>query len=201
MGTHMSAYIEVDHGLQVMPFSDPIQVYSLTEGSFVLDKRYDVFDALAGGRRDVMPQDDDPSRSPLIARRGMPQPCSLSVGWNYFFVVCDKSHLPDRNFWPESRSVAPDVAAEWLREKGSHETTFVQWFNVGGPGELVWRVVSEPGLHNATWLYLDEFDQSLRHHGLDLTELPIEYRVIRTALSQLANEFGRERVRLVIWFS
>ncbi len=39
LGTCMSAYVEIDYGDLVPPFSDPITVYSLTEGSFVLGSR------------------------------------------------------------------------------------------------------------------------------------------------------------------
>lgn len=48
MGRHLSAYIEVDHGDCSPPFSDPDQIFSLTEGSFVFDKAYAIFDAIAG---------------------------------------------------------------------------------------------------------------------------------------------------------
>src|SRR5262249_33711861 len=66
VGTYMSAYVEVDHGEGSPPFSDPMQVHSLTEGSFAFNKDYEVFDALAGGRDAAMaPEDRDPSRSPL----------------------------------------------------------------------------------------------------------------------------------------
>src|SRR3954454_24363036 len=50
----MSAYIELDHGVRSPPFSDPVQVHSLTEGSFAFGKDYEVFAALAGGRGAAM---------------------------------------------------------------------------------------------------------------------------------------------------
>jgi hypothetical protein len=76
----------------------------------------------------------------------------------------------------------------------------MQWVNCEPEGR-VWRVVSAPGLYNASWLRIDEFDAALKHHGLNLTGLPIEYRIIRAALSQLVEERGLTRVRLVVWFS
>jgi hypothetical protein len=197
----MSAYVEVDYGERSPPFSDPIQVHSLTEGSFALRKDYEVFDALAGGREVVMaPEDRDPSKMPLFAPRGIPSPCSAAVGWDYFRLIADPPNLPDRHFWPEWRCISAKVAAEWLRDKGCHEAEFLQWFNCEPEGR-VWRVVSEPGLYNASWLRLDEFDAALKHHGLNLLGLPVEYRIIRVALSQLVEQHGQERVRLVIWFS
>jgi hypothetical protein len=77
----MSAYIETDQGERSPPFSDPVRVRSLTDGSFAFGKDYEVFDALAGGRCAAMaPEDQDPSRAPLFAPRGIPSPCSLVVG-------------------------------------------------------------------------------------------------------------------------
>jgi hypothetical protein len=65
----------------------------------------------------------------------------------------------------------------------------------------VWRVVSLPGLYNASWLRPTEFNAALEHHGLDPDGLPVEYRIIRAALAQLVEQHGPQRVRLVIWFS
>jgi hypothetical protein len=201
MGTYMSAYIEVDYGEQSPPFSDPEQVYSLTEGSFALDKDYEVFDALAGGRDAAMaPEDRDSSHAPLFAPRGMPSPCSLAVGWDYFRLVCDPPNRPNPHFWPDWRCVSSAVAAKWLRDRRCHEAEFLQWINCE-PGGRLWRVVSEPGLYNASWLRFGEFDAALEHHGLELAALPVEYRIIRAALSQLVEQHGPERVRLVVWFS
>jgi hypothetical protein len=201
MGTYMAAYIEVDYGDHSPPFTDPKQVFSLTEGSFAFDKDYEVFDALAGGRDAAMaPEDRDPRCTPLFAPRGMPSPCSSAVGWDYFFLVAEPSDPPDRHFWPEWRCISPSVAAEWLKNKGSHGAKFFQWFNCPSEGR-VWQVVSEPGLYNPSWLRLEEFDAALEHHRLKLPALPVQYRIIRAALSQLVEQHGRDRVRLVVWFS
>jgi hypothetical protein len=201
MGTYMSAYIEVDYGDRLPPFTDPQQVYSLTAGSFILGKGYDVFDALAGGRDAAMsPEDRDPNNAPLFAPRGMPAPCSPAVGWDYYYLVAEPPNLPNGHFWPARRCVSPDVAAAWVRDQGCHEAAFLQWFNCD-PGGRLWRVVSEPGLYNASWLRPDEFDAALRHHRLNLAELPIEYHIIRSAMAQLAERYGPARVRLVVWFS
>jgi hypothetical protein len=102
MGTYMNAYIEVDHGDGSPPFSDPVMVLSLTEGSLSLGKDYDVFDALAGCREVTMAQEGrDPGRDPLFAPRGMPSPCSQPVGWDYFYPIVETSDRVDRYFWPE----------------------------------------------------------------------------------------------------
>ena len=201
MGTYMSAYIEVDHGEHSPPFSDPVQIHSLTEGSFAFGKDYEVFDALAGGRDASMaPEDRDPSRAPRFPPRGMPSPCSSTVGWDYFRLIANPPNLPNCHFWPEWRCVSSTVADEWLREKGCHRAEFFQWFNCEPEGQ-VWPVVSEPGLYNATWLRPEEFDAALKHHGLDLATMPVEYRILRAAISMLVGQHGRQRVRLVIWFS
>jgi hypothetical protein len=133
MGTYMSAYVEMDYGECSSPFSDPMQVHSLTEGSFAFDKDDEVFDALAGGRSAVMaPEDRDPKRVPLFAPRGIPSPCSAAVGWDYFRLVADPPDLPDRHFWPMWRCVSSALAAEWLRDEGCHEAEFLQWVNAVG---------------------------------------------------------------------
>jgi hypothetical protein len=201
VGTYMSAYIEVDHGDRSPPFSDPVKVHSLTEGSFAFRKDYEVFDALAGGRDAAMaPEDRDLGRAPLFSPRGIPSPCSPAVGWDYFKLIADPPNLPDPYFWPAWRVVSSLQAGEWLRNKGCHEADFFQWFNCEPEGR-VWRVVSVPGHYNASYLRLDEFDAALRHHGLMLVALPVEYRIIRAALAQLVDQHGSERVRLVVWFS
>src|SRR5262245_11240338 len=110
----MSAYIEVDYDHQSPPFSDPVQVHSLTEGSFAFGKDYEVFDALGGGRNVKLPAEDrDPARTPLFAPRGMPSPCSPSVGWEYFYLVSEPSDPPNSYFWPQRRCVSSARAAEW----------------------------------------------------------------------------------------
>jgi hypothetical protein len=197
----MSAYIEVDHGEGSPPFSDPIDVHSLTEGSFAFGKDYDVFDALAGGRDAAMARGDpNPSRAPLISPRGMPSPYSPAVASDYFRLVADPPILPDHRFWPEWRCVSSAAAAEWLWERNCQEAEFFQRFNCEPEGRA-WRVVSLPGLYNASWLRPDEFSAALEHHSLELATLPVEYRIIRAALSQLVEQHGTERVRLVVWFS
>jgi hypothetical protein len=201
VGTYMSAFIEVDHGDRSPPFSDPAMVQSLSEGSFSFGKDYDVFDALAGGREASMaPEDRDPSRGPLFAPRGMPSPCSQAVGWDYFYLIAEPSSPPDRYFWPAWRCVTPDLAAEWVQAKGCHEAEFLQTVNCGPPTGQVWRVVSAPGLYNASWLRFAEFDAALAHQGLDPAKIPVEYRIIRAAMSLLSERRDPQRVRLVVWF-
>jgi hypothetical protein len=201
MGTYMSAYIEVDHGNQSQPFSDPMQIYSFTEGSFVFGKDYDVFDALAGGREaKLAPEDREGTHVPLFTPRGMPSPCSSAVGWNYFYLVAEEHDLPNEYFWPKWRCIPPAVAAEWLQDKGCHESTFLQWIN-WGPGERIWKVVSEPETYNASWLWLHEIEAAVTYHGLEWSRLPVEYSILNSAMSLLLNQHGPNRVRLVIWFS
>jgi hypothetical protein len=202
MGTYMSAFIEVDHSDVLPPFSDTVQICSLTEGSFLFGKDYEVFDALAWGRDSQMaPEDRDPARRPLIAPRGMPSPRSLAVAQSYFYLVAAPPDLPDRHFWPAHRCVPPGTAEGWVRERGALTSEVRQWFNWRPPRPCTWQVVADPVLYNASWLLLPEFDAALAHHGLRLEGLPVEYSVVRQALSLLGRRHGRERVRLVIWFS
>jgi hypothetical protein len=84
-----------------------------------------------------------------------------------------------------------------LRDKGSHEASFVQSLN----GSQTWRVVSEPVNYGASWLSLAEVEASLRHHELAWDSIPVCYRIIRSAMAQLVEEHGGSRVRLVVWFS
>jgi hypothetical protein len=202
MGTYMSAYLEVDHGIDLAPFTDPTQIYSLTDGSFSFNKDYEVFDALAHGRSILYPvEDQDPKHRPLFAARGMPMPCGPEVAHDYYRLVAEPPDLPNDYFWPNDRCVSPAQASEWLRTGKCHESEAFQHFNCPPCGPLWWPVVSTPGLHNASWLRLDEFDTSLAHHGLELSALRVEYRVLRAAFSLLVDEYGLSRVRLVLWFS
>jgi hypothetical protein len=202
MGTYMSAFIEVDHSESSRPFSDPTQIFSLTEGSFSFGKDYDVFDALAWGRDSQMAVEDrDPRRRPLIAPRGMPSPQSSDVAWDYFYLINESNELPNKYFWPAHRCVSQAIADKWIRERGVSESEVVQWFNCGGQDRIIWRAIAEPGLYNASWLLLSEFDASLAHHNLRLGELPTEYSILHQALSLLVQGHGPERVRLVLWFS
>jgi hypothetical protein len=168
----------------------------------VFGKDYDVFDALAGGREASMaPEDRDPSRESLFPPRGMPSRCSAAVGWDYYRLVADPPGLPDPYFWPEWRCISSAVATDWMRNKGCAEATFFQWTNCEPEGRVC-RVVSEPGLYNASWLRPEEFDAALKHHGLAIATLAVEYRIIiATAVAQLVEQHGRDRVRPVVWFS
>ncbi|MBI1900383.1 MAG: hypothetical protein HYS13_04610 [Planctomycetia bacterium] len=201
MGTYLSAFIEVDHGDRSPPFSDPEQIYSLTEGSFSFGWEYDVFDALAAGRSSTYaPEDREDHPEPLFAPRGMPSPQSLTVAQDFFFLIADRGRPPDRYFWPAHRCVEPHVAEEWASSQKCVRSEVLQWFNCQPEG-IVWPVISEPGLYNASWLLLHEFDAALEHHGLQLATQPVEYTILRTAMSLLADKRGAERVRLVLWFS
>ena len=194
----MAAFIEVDRGDGQPPFADPVQIHSLVDGPFNLARAYDVFDALAGGRESQMrPEDRDARQLPLIPSRGMPEPCSSSVAQNYFYLVCEPADPPNRHVWPAWRCITPAEASAWVRDKGSHDASFVQWFN----GSRTWRVVSEPQNCGASWLSLAEVEASLRHHKLAWDSIPVCYRIIRSAMAQLVEERGASRVRLVVWFS
>ena len=201
MGTCMSVYIEIDYSDRLPSFSDPTQVYSLADGSFVLGKDYTVFDVLAGGRQASMrPEDRDSEREPLIPPRGMPSPCSSSVGWDYFRIVADPPELPNKYFWPERLCVSSATAADWRENGGCERAKVHQWFNCESD-EIDWDVVSLPGLYNASWLRLDELDTALAHRHLEIDALPIQYGIIRDAMIALVGKYGQERVRLVFWFS
>ncbi len=131
----------------------------------------------------------------------MPSPQSLDVAWDYFYLIAESDDLPNRHFWPVDRCVSQQTADKWIREGGVGESKVVQWFNCGERDRIIWKVVAEPGLYNASWLLLSEFDASLTHHNLRLTELPTEYNILYQALSLLGQRHGPERVRLVLWFS
>lgn len=198
VGTYMAAFIEVDHGDGQPPFSDPVTIHSLVDGPFNLDRAYDVFDALAGGRHSHMaPVDRNARRLPLIPPRGMPEPCSASVAQYYFYLVCESADRPNRHVWPEWRCIAPAEAAGWVRDRRSHEANFRSWFN----GNRTWRVVSQPENYGASWLSFADVEASLRHHELTWDSIPVCYRIIRSAMAQLVEEHGASRVRLVVWFS
>lgn len=201
MGTYIDAFIEIDHRDDSEPFSAVEQIHSLTDGSFILSRAYDVFDALAGGRESVMAAEDrDPSCQPLILPRGIPSPRSLTVSQRFLYLVddpVDPAGPPDRNFWPKDRCVDPDEADEWVKTKDCFRAEVIQWFN----GSRVWPAVSEPGFYNASWLWPREFDESLAHQNLTLAELPVDYSILRTAMVMAEDHYGKHRVRLVVWFS
>jgi hypothetical protein len=131
MGTDIHAFVEIDNGDRGPPFSETRTIVSVTRGSFQIGGGYEAFDALAWGRAAAMaPEDRDPSLIPLIAPRGMPNPRSVAVAWNYFYLVAPPSDMPNRWFWPQDRCVTPDVAEEWVRSKDCSKSTMIQWINV-----------------------------------------------------------------------
>jgi hypothetical protein len=194
----MSAHIEVDYGKKKPPFADSEQIFSLTGASFSFDRRYEVFDALAGGREVFYAGEDrDPKRRPLISPRGMPSPCSLAVAQEYFYLIRKRGDVPDKYFWPSARCVTPRVASSWVRHKGSHESEVLQWFN----GSRTWKVVSDPVNRAASWLRLKEFDNALAHHRVNIKRVPACYEAVRAAMGVMVRRHGESRVRLVLWFS
>lgn len=207
MGTNLHAFVEIDYADGRPPFSERGQIFSVTDGSFDPDRNYEAMDALAGGRELQMAREDrDPKTVPLISPRGMPNLRSPQVAEAYFFIVASPSNVPDPYFWRQHRCVSQDVADEWVRSKGSIRSTEIQDFNLprakdgSTPENLSWQVVSDPAFHTASWLTLEEFDASLRHHDLNLAELPVGYAIIRSAMSLVAERRGTDRVRLIVWF-
>lgn len=201
MGTHIVVFIEIDFGGVVPPFSDPTQIYSLTEGSFLLDRDYRLFDALAGGRSHLLSHEDrDADRIPLISPRGVPSPCSLVVASNYYrLILAPDDRLPDRHFWDKEKCIPSTVADQWTQAGQSIRATVLQWVNSDVEGRT-WPVVSLPHLSSPGWLKLDEVDRSLKHHGLDLSETVSTFRILRSAMKSAIEEHHNDRVRLVFWF-
>ncbi|MEM7455422.1 MAG: hypothetical protein AAF456_13810 [Planctomycetota bacterium] len=197
MGTDIHAFIETD---TTGDFSTAGSIFSLTADAFILDRDYDVFDALAGAREHQMPEPDrDSQRIPLIPPRGIPSPRSLSVSRSFFYLVDDPVSTvgpPNEWFWPRHRCVDPIDAQEWRTNPDCVYSTVVQWFN----GEHVWDAVSPRGLICPTWLSATEFDESLAHHSIRLLDLPVSYRILRKSLEMLEDELGANCVRLVLWF-
>ena len=195
MGTDMYVFIETDE-TDAVPFSGD-HIFSFANGPIQPHRDYNVYDALAGGRNSQMfPEDQDPKREPLFAPRGVPSPCSLGVARNYYYLVAEPNDMPSGRFWPKERCISPAEAEDWLTSKGCVESQVHQWFN----GKRLWRAVSEPANRTATWLRLDEFDASLRHHGLELESLHPDYAALRSATDTLARRHGADRVRVVLWF-
>jgi len=198
MGTDINAFIEIDHTGE---FSTPGSIHSLTADAFILDRDYDVFDALAGAREHQISESDrDATRLPLIPPRGIPMPRSLSVSRSFLYIVGDPvsaSRPSNEAFWPRHRCIDRIEAENWrTTNPDCVSATVVQWFN----GDHVWDAVSPLGLICPTWLSALEFDQSLDHHSIRLPDLPISYRILRKSLEMLESELGSNCVRLVLWF-
>ena len=215
MGVDMEAFIEVDRSEGETPFTDPDSILSLTAGSFLLERDYGVFDALADGWKAFLrPEDRDETRGPKYPPRGMPSPRSRIVARRLFWLVTDGGMLPDRWFWPGDRCIEPEKARQWVDTEGCMESTVVQSFNlpsrksaewsrlnVDENEHLCWRVVSEPGLINSTWLWPTEYEDALAHHGLSFDAIPFDYSLLRTTMTELERHHGPRRARLVLWFS
>jgi hypothetical protein len=200
MGTYLNAYIEHDSSSESLPFSQWEQIESLTEGSFSFHWAYDVFDSLAFGRSCLYSEEMRADRlQPLYPARGMPTPCNLAVAQDYFSLITDQAKAADPHFWPESGCVSREVADQWVREESSHFAVIHQWFNCPSGGTQ-WQMVSKPGNYNASWLLLREFDAALEHYGLHVDSIPIEFRIVRSAMELLTKEYGHDRVRLTLWF-
>ena len=198
MGTDINAFIETD---TTGAFSTAGNIHSLAADTFILDRDYDIFDALAGAREHQLSESDrDPQRRPLISPRGIPSVRSLSVSRSFLYIVGDPvaaSSPSNEAFWPRHRCVDQMEAERWRASNPDcASTTVVQWFN----GDHVWDAVSPLGLICPTWLTPTEFDQSLDHHSIRLPDLPVSYRILTKSLEMLESELGANCVRLVLWF-
>ncbi len=94
MGTSMKAYIEFECSGVAPPFTDAMQILSLTEGAFSLSRDYLVFDALAGGRQARMaPEDQNPDNTPKYAQEACPFLRALRLLKTFFVLLRTRNTL------------------------------------------------------------------------------------------------------------
>ena len=195
MGTDIHAFVELDSSDRE-PFSGTAGIHSVAVGDLWLERDYEIFDALAWGRSwDLAPEHRSPP--PLVAPRGIPRALSLPVTWAYYAIVATDG-TPDGRFWPVDAVVSADEAAAW-EKRGSVRSAVEQTGHFGRTPPQLWALVSKPWWHTASWLRPSELDESLARLRYR-RRLPFGYKLLQTIVDACVDEFGAERVRVVVWF-
>lgn len=197
MGTDIHPFVEVDYySPDGEPFGEMADVRAFNRGEFFIPNVYDLLDALGNGRSRHFPP-ETVQRWALFPPRGLPSNASHGVVVRYSHAIVEAQstgHVSERfpGLWP----VTPERAARWVAEGWSHYyTPPVRLFSMPEPVR-----VSDPEWRNPSWLLLREVYQALIHFGLELEQLPLEFRTILGVMEAFEQWLGAGRTRLVFWF-
>jgi len=191
MGTDIHAFVEFDDSDEKPFCRNGIQ--SISAGSLVLERNYEIFDALAWGRSSQL-ELEHRAPPPVVQPRGIPEILSKPAAWTYYSIVATADR-PDPRFWPPEAVVDLSTADDWERE-GSGRSKIEQTGHYGMSPPQTWDLIARPCWHTATWLTPEEVVRALaRCEGLPLT-----YHVLKAILAACVAQVGPHRVRLVLWF-
>jgi hypothetical protein len=154
-------------------------VHSLTDDNFGIGRNYQLFGALAGIRTTL---------TPLFAPRGLPPIVSEAVARGVMRYI----HADDV---PDEEVFASDgVHYSKALEKVSRGSRY------GGPlGHKRYDYITEE-VNSPSWLYLDEVDAALKHHGIVESEGNFLFEAMMSAMRTLERRLGQHKTRLVFWF-
>ncbi len=198
MGTSIHMFIEYDDNSSSIPFSVIDNVYALSFAELRMPDKYDLFNALAGGRSHTT---GDVNKPPMFRPRGLPTPVSYVVYYRYYHVIDDPNYT-DKKYDQLPSWVVPlpfvseSTAKEWI-EKGWSALAPIENHRLGRPRR---RRISGPNWHSASWLSVSEIGSSLAFHGISEVSVPVEMLAYLSAMRNLEENVGPNRTRLVFWF-
>ncbi len=152
---------------------------SLTHGIFNIPRDYDLFTVLAlgpGGMTDELP----------YPPRGLP--ADLSSDARYYFYTPAESIQKDLKEWgDEDARFDPD---EYLSD----------YWEAARQEYKEYGLLPSLELHSHSWLNLPQLKEVLAYGKLKRENLSPEFCAIVGAMEELADRYGREKVRLVFCF-
>ncbi|MFG0264784.1 MAG: hypothetical protein ACF8AM_06455 [Rhodopirellula sp. JB055] len=162
-------------------YRHPVLGYQpVISGGYVVERRYELFAALAGVRTEN-------GESSLIPARGFPRDACFLLFEQAHQLVVDHPSSPFAKY-----------VADWILESDIPPGSVVVDSDQVLVGKTRW--IQHPDYHGASFLSHSEIMDCLTHFGYDLSSGPPEFLVLIDLLASIDNRFGNQCSRLVFWF-
>ncbi|HZS08671.1 MAG TPA: hypothetical protein VFD58_27805 [Blastocatellia bacterium] len=141
---------------------------------------YELFSAIAFG-------EDGGGHGIPYPPRGIPEDHSLGTRLRYFDPDKKSIRVMNRRTWTFEEESSPAKIRKWL--VGVHKEVFKKYGLL--PGDWV----------DASWLNLAELEEAMDYGVVKREGLSTEFLKILSKMSRAAKKSGKDKVRMVFWFS
>jgi hypothetical protein len=202
MGTSIHLFIEFDRW-RIAPFGEQGgDVVPFSNGEFLIQNDYRLFDALAGARAHAA--SGGIQRPPLIPPRGIPRNASRAVLRRYVMLVDGEAKESVRRTPFENLLTIPIVRVPsrmllpgslHALQRGTFENAEDWWFE---QKDAIVTINSD--WHSAGWLFVDEMKDAIASHSIARAELGLDMSAVLIAAEFLESSLGKRSSRFVFWF-